>query len=90
LLPVCPEVPLFIFLICIQILMYLRMCLAHSAGLQPEVVSTASMQLQAPRIGQYVQRLIAEKGCQSGPIAAYVNIAHQLVAALNGMIGLCS
>jgi len=69
-----------------QILMYLRMCLAYSAGLQPDVGSTAAMQIQAPSIGRYVRQLIAEKGRETGPVTAYVDIAYQLVNALNGML----
>jgi len=74
---------------CIQMLMYLRTCLANSAGVLPNMESTAAMQLQAPAIGRYVRQLITEGGSQSRLIVAYVDVARQLLAAFNGNLVLC-
>jgi len=71
-------------------LMYLRMCLASSAGLMPNIESTPAMQLQAPAIGRYVRQLISEGGSQTQLIVAYVDVARQLLAAFNGNVVCCS
>ena len=68
----------------LQMLMYLRTCLASSAGLVPNMESTAAMQQQAPAIGQFIRQLITEGGTQSQLVVAYVDVARQLVTALNG------
>jgi len=64
--------------------MYLRMCLASSAGLIPNLESTAAMQRQAPAIGRFVCQLIAEGGPQTQLVVAYVDVARQLLTAFNG------
>jgi len=70
-------------------LMYLRMCLASSAGLVPNIESTVAMQLHAPAIGRYICQLISEGGSQTQLIVAYVNVARQLLAAFNGNFVVC-
>ena len=70
----------------LQMLMYVRTCLASSAGVSPNMESTAAMQNQAPAIGRFVRQLIAEGGSQSQLVVAYVDIARQLLAAFNGNI----
>jgi len=77
------------FLYVLQMLLYLRMCLASSAGLTPNVESTAAMQQQAPAIGQFVRQLVAEGGPQTQLVVAYVDIARQLLTAFNGNFVVC-
>ena len=67
-------------------LMYLRMCLAYSAGIVPNMESTATMHQQAPAIGRYVRQLISEGGTQTQLVVAYVDIARQLLTSLNGKL----
>jgi len=70
-------------------LMYLRMCLAGSAGLAPNMESTAAMQQQAPAIGRFVRQLGAEGGRQTQLVVAYVDVARQLLTAFNGNCIVC-
>jgi len=65
-------------------LMYLRMCLASSAGLVSDVESTAAMQRQAPAIGRFVRQLMSEGGPQSQLVVAYLDIARQLLTSFSG------
>jgi len=65
-------------------LMYLRMCLANSAGVMPNIESISAMQQQAPAIGRYVRQLMTEAGAQAQLVVAYVDVAHQLLAAFSG------
>jgi len=69
--------------------MYLRMCLASSAGLTPNVESTAAMQQQAPAIGRFVGQLVTEAGPQTQLVVAYVDVARQLLTAFNGNFIVC-
>ena len=64
--------------------MYLRTCLASSAGLAPNMESTAAMQQQAPAIGRFLRQLISEGGSRTQLVVAYVDVARQLLASLNG------
>ena len=65
--------------------MYLRMCLAHSAGLTPYLDTIASMEEQAPSIAAYVRQLIQDQPGEKGPIAIYIGIIKQLLNAIGGM-----
>lgn len=62
--------------------MYLRMCLAHSAGLSPHVDSVASMQEQAPSIAAHVRQLLRDLPGDKGPVAVYISVIRQLLSAL--------
>ena len=64
--------------------MYLRMCLAYSAGVMPHIENTAAMQEQAPPIGRYVNQLLDEQSGDKGPISTYISIIRQLLIAIGG------
>ncbi|KPP78726.1 proteasome-associated protein ECM29-like, partial [Scleropages formosus] len=77
-----------------EIILYLRMCLAHSAGAMPTSQSLADMQDSAPAIGRYVQSLLeaeplpsspAPKGGESNPVQVYMDLLHQLLSAIGGV-----
>ncbi|MFT7807466.1 proteasome-associated protein ECM29 homolog [Arapaima gigas] len=77
-----------------EIILYLRMCLAHSAGATPTSQSLADMQDSAPAIGRYVQSLLeaeplpsspAPKGSESNPVQVYMDLLHQLLSAIGGV-----
>ena len=68
----------------LQILMYLRMCLAYNAGVTPNLESTSTMQEQAPALTSYVNNLIEAQPGDKGPIAIYINIMKQLLTAIGG------
>ena len=64
--------------------MYLRMCLAHSAGVAPNLDTVSSMEEQAPAIAAYVKQLICDHPGDKGPIALYIDIIKQLLNAIGG------
>lgn len=74
--------------------MYLRMCLAHSAGATPTTRSLADMQDHAPAIGRYVQSLLASeapppsspspKSGEANPVQVYMELLQQLLSAIGG------
>ena len=66
-----------------QTLMYLRMCLAYSAGVMPNLESMATMQQQAPYISKYVAGLVGKQD-EKGPISLYIGLIRQLLAAIGG------
>ncbi|XP_036407220.1 proteasome adapter and scaffold protein ECM29 [Megalops cyprinoides] len=77
-----------------EIILYLRMCLAHSAGATPTSQSLADMQDNAPAIGRYVQSLLssepppsssAPKGGESNPVQVYMDLLQQLLSAIGGI-----
>lgn len=73
-----------------EILMYLRMCLAHSAGATPVSHSNPmDMQDDAPAIGRYVQALLSAepspKGDQSNPVQVYMELLQQMLTAVGGI-----
>lgn len=69
----------------VEILLYLRMCMAHSAGVIPAIDSIVEMQEQAPAIAPYVRRLLAETGPEGkNPVSIYLDITRQLLNALHG------
>ena len=63
--------------------MYLRMCLAHNAGVNPNLESTATMQTEAPLVGIYVNKLLEDK-TMKGVIAVYIAIIRKLLTAIGG------
>lgn len=74
-----------------QIVLYLRMCLAYSAGATPMSSSLADMQDDAPAIGPYVHTLLSTgpqpsgpKGSEANPIHVYVDLLQQLLSAVGG------
>ncbi|KAG9346893.1 hypothetical protein JZ751_005820 [Albula glossodonta] len=77
-----------------EIILYLRMCLAHSAGAKSTTQSLADMQDNAPAIGRYVQSLLASeplpsssapKGGESNPVQVYMDLLQQLLSAIGGI-----
>ncbi len=64
--------------------MYLRLCLAHSAGLTPALESVEAMREQAPLLSAHVRSLLQREPGDKGPIATYINIAKQLLNAIPG------
>ncbi|XP_023685449.2 proteasome adapter and scaffold protein ECM29 [Paramormyrops kingsleyae] len=77
-----------------EIILYLRMCLAHSAGATPTSQSLADMQDSAPAIGRYVRSLLgpephpsspALKGPDTNPVQVYMDLLHQLLSAIGGV-----
>ena len=70
-----------------QILMYLRMCLAHSAGATPNLDTITSMEEQAPLIAAYVRQLISDQPGDKSPVFVYIDIIKQLLNAIGGECG---
>ncbi|XP_061108083.1 proteasome adapter and scaffold protein ECM29 isoform X2 [Conger conger] len=77
-----------------EIILYLRMCLAHSAGAKPTTQSLADMQDHAPAIGRYVQSLLSSdplpspsspKSAESNPVQLYMELLQQLLSAIGGV-----
>uniref|UniRef100_A0A8C7ZSZ0 Ecm29 proteasome adaptor and scaffold n=1 Tax=Oryzias sinensis TaxID=183150 RepID=A0A8C7ZSZ0_9TELE len=75
-----------------EIMLYLRMCLAHSAGATPLSSRMSDMQDDAPTIGRYVQSLLssehqplASKGSEANPIHVYMDLLQQLLSAVGGI-----
>uniref|UniRef100_A0A3Q3Q130 Ecm29 proteasome adaptor and scaffold n=1 Tax=Monopterus albus TaxID=43700 RepID=A0A3Q3Q130_MONAL len=75
-----------------EIVIYLRMCLAHSAGATPMSTRLADMQDDAPAIGRYVHTLLASepqpsvsKGSEANPIHVYIDLLQQLLSAVGGI-----
>ncbi|XP_075067043.1 proteasome adapter and scaffold protein ECM29 [Mixophyes fleayi] len=79
----------------VEIILYLRMCLAHSAGVDPTCQSLADMQDQAPALGRYVRELISSgptspeffssKNGDVNPVEMYINLIQQLLSAAGGL-----
>ncbi|KAL6466788.1 hypothetical protein MHYP_G00245920 [Metynnis hypsauchen] len=77
-----------------EIILYLRMCLAHSAGATPTSQSLIDMQDDAPLIGRYIRSLLANeaspsssapKGCETSPVQGYMDLLQQLLSAVGGI-----
>ncbi|XP_041951493.1 proteasome adapter and scaffold protein ECM29 [Alosa sapidissima] len=72
-----------------EIMMYLRMCLAHSAGVTPTSQNLMDMQDDAPAIGRYVQSLLSAetspKGDEANPVQVYMDLLQQLLTAVGGI-----
>ncbi|KAG8455024.1 hypothetical protein GDO86_001298 [Hymenochirus boettgeri] len=78
----------------LEIILYLRMCLAHSAGLTPTSQSIADMQDQAPALGRYIRDLMSTdfKSSHSSkdnedinPVDMYISLLQQLLSAVAGL-----
>ncbi|XP_023933323.1 proteasome-associated protein ECM29 homolog [Lingula anatina] len=67
-----------------EILLYLRMCLAYSAGLVPDVESTVAMQRQSPAISRVIHQLLIDKPGDNGPVQVYIKLMKQLLSAIGG------
>lgn len=69
-------------------MMYLRMCLAHSAGATPISQNLIDMQDDAPAIGRYVHSLLSAeqspKGDEANPVQVYMDLLQQLLSAVGG------
>uniref|UniRef100_A0A8L0DT77 Ecm29 proteasome adaptor and scaffold n=1 Tax=Oncorhynchus mykiss TaxID=8022 RepID=A0A8L0DT77_ONCMY len=79
-----------------EIVLYLRMCLAHSAGATPVSKSLADMQDDAPAIGRYTHALLSDgpltspsstgtKGAEVNPVQVYMELLQQLLSAVGGV-----
>ncbi|XP_027139117.1 proteasome adapter and scaffold protein ECM29 isoform X2 [Larimichthys crocea] len=75
-----------------EIICYLRMCLAYSAGATPVSTRLGAMQDDAPAIGRYVQTLLSSehqpsgsKGAEANPVHVYVDLLQQLLSAGGGI-----
>ncbi|CAN9510455.1 unnamed protein product [Ophioblennius macclurei] len=75
-----------------EIMLYLRMCLAHSAGATPMSARLSDMQDDAPAIGRYVHLLLSSdppssvsKGSEANPVHVYMDLLQQLLSAVGGI-----
>ncbi|KAM6972070.1 proteasome adapter and scaffold protein ECM29 [Aplochiton taeniatus] len=77
-----------------EIILYLRMCLAHNAGATPVSKSLADMQDDAPAIGRYIHSLLTSdlqsgstgvKGGEVNPVYIYMDLLQQLLSAVGGI-----
>ncbi|XP_056135583.1 proteasome adapter and scaffold protein ECM29 [Lampris incognitus] len=75
-----------------EIVLYLRMCLAYSAGATPMSKSLADMQDDAPAIGRYVHTLLtsgpqplSSNGSEANPVHVYIDLLQQLLSAVGGI-----
>ncbi|POI34563.1 hypothetical protein CIB84_001685 [Bambusicola thoracicus] len=79
-----------------EIVLYLRMCLAHSAGVVPTSQSLADMQDHAPAIGRYIRNLMSgnhisfsstssSKNAETNPVQIYIGLLQQLLAGVGGL-----
>uniref|UniRef100_A0A8U7P1K2 Ecm29 proteasome adaptor and scaffold n=1 Tax=Corvus moneduloides TaxID=1196302 RepID=A0A8U7P1K2_CORMO len=81
-----------------EIVLYLRMCLAHSAGVVPTSQSLADMQDHAPAIGRYIRNLMSgnhisfsssssssSKSAETNPVHIYISLLQQLLAGVGGL-----
>ena len=72
-------------------MLYLRMCLAYSAGTTPLSKNLVDMQDDAPAIGRYIHTLLTSdpqplgsKGAESNPVHVYMDLLQQLLSAIGG------
>ncbi|XP_068278547.1 proteasome adapter and scaffold protein ECM29 isoform X3 [Nyctibius grandis] len=79
-----------------EIVLYLRMCLANSAGVVPTSQSLADMQDHAPAIGRYIRNLMSgnnisfsssssSKSAETNPVHLYIGLLQQLLACVGGL-----
>nr|XP_015809709.2 proteasome adapter and scaffold protein ECM29 [Nothobranchius furzeri] len=75
-----------------EIMLYLRMCLAHSGGATPISTRSSDMQDDAPAIGRYIRTLLSSdlqptgsKGVEANPVHIYMDLLQQLVSAVGGI-----
>lgn len=64
-------------------MLYLRRCLANSAGATPLSNRLLDMQDDAPAIGRYVQTLLSAEP-QLNPVHVYMDLLQQLLSAVGG------
>lgn len=67
-----------------EIILFLRACLAHSAGFKPDMESIVTMKEQAPHLAKFVQSLLQEGRSEMGPIQMYVTLIRPLLKAVGG------
>lgn len=65
-----------------QIVVYLRMCLAQKAGLNPTPV-LSQLQDQAPVVAACVSQLLSQNPGDDGPVICYVDMLRQLLTAVS-------
>lgn len=65
-------------------LLYLRACLACSAGLTPDMDGIAAMKDQAPMISKYVKSLLEGSRQDNGPVKVYIDLILSLLKAVGG------
>ena len=70
-------------MMCGQVVLYLRMCLAQSAGLKP-TAQLSELQDQAPGVAGYVSSLLTQHTGDSGPVQSYLSMLRQLLTAVSG------
>ncbi|EDL02222.1 expressed sequence AI314180, isoform CRA_c [Mus musculus] len=89
-----PSFPEMVYYIQEKIVLYLRMCLAHSAGVVPTSQSLADMQDHAPAIGRYIRALMSSsqatasssnKSGETNPVQIYTGLLQQLLAGVGGL-----
>ncbi|EDL91651.1 similar to KIAA0368 (predicted) [Rattus norvegicus] len=89
-----PSFPEMVYYIQEKIVLYLRMCLAHSAGVVPTSQSLADMQDHAPAIGRYIRTLMSSsqatasscnKSGETNPVQIYIGLLQQLLAGVGGL-----
>ncbi|KAM8773100.1 proteasome adapter and scaffold protein ECM29 [Acanthopagrus schlegelii] len=75
-----------------EIVLYLRMCLAYSAGATPMSARLTDMQDDAPAIGHYIHTLLTSehqssvsKGSEANPVHVYMDLLQQLLSAVGGI-----
>ncbi|XP_053185737.1 proteasome adapter and scaffold protein ECM29 [Scomber japonicus] len=75
-----------------EIVLYLRMCLAYSAGAKSLSTRMVDMQDDAPAIGHYVHTLLSSgfqpsvsKGSEGNPVYVYMDLLQQLLSAVGGI-----
>ncbi|XP_059580608.1 proteasome adapter and scaffold protein ECM29 isoform X1 [Alligator mississippiensis] len=78
-----------------EIVLYLRMCLAHSAGVVPTSQNLADMQDHAPAIGRYIRNLMSgnhissssssSKSGETNPVQIYIGLLQQLLSGVGGL-----
>nr|XP_013805401.1 PREDICTED: proteasome-associated protein ECM29 homolog [Apteryx mantelli mantelli] len=80
-----------------EIVLYLRMCLAHSAGVVPTLQSLADMQDHAPAIGRYIRNLMSgnhvssssfsssSKSVETNPVQIYIGLLQQLLSGVGAL-----
>ncbi|TNN83529.1 Proteasome-associated protein ECM29 [Liparis tanakae] len=72
-----------------KIVLYLRMCLAHSAGVTPMSARLTDMQDDAPAVGRYIRTLLTSesqsKGSEANPVHVYMDLLQQLLSAVGGI-----
>ncbi|XP_071510669.1 uncharacterized protein [Diadema antillarum] len=74
-----------------KVAVFLRMCLAYSAGTSPNAFKTAEMMQQGPIMNTYVNDLIERyAGDPCGPVLTYMGLLRQYVSAIGDGRGLYS